>query len=224
MDLVVNRTKIIDIDLIEANAWNPNVQTDHIFQKEINSIKRFGLVVPILVRPKGDKFEIIDGEHRYKALRALNCDKALVYELDATEVDAQQLTVIMNEIRGRADHVKLSHLFKNLSEHLSMFELTEVMPYSEIEIKNMIAQTDVDWDSISSSLGGTGEGKEEEGDWATINLRVPVAIKEQFDEQMDRIKKLLHPDDELKTISHVMPLEAMIQVIAQAEDAEIMGQ
>lgn len=78
--------KWVDIDLIEANPWNPNVMGPDMRAKEIESIHEFGFVDPVTVRrtvsekldvttmanmAKGRewldivRYQIIDGEQRW---------------------------------------------------------------------------------------------------------------------------------------------------------------
>jgi len=62
----------VDIDSVEPNTWNPNVQSEFIYQKTRESLLEFGWVDPATIRERDDgSYEIIDGEHRWKIGREL---------------------------------------------------------------------------------------------------------------------------------------------------------
>lgn len=60
----------VALNTIEPNPWNPNVQSEFIFEKTVASILEHGFVDPIKVRSIGEHhYEIIDGEHRWKVAK-----------------------------------------------------------------------------------------------------------------------------------------------------------
>ena len=55
------RHLVVRLDELDANPWNPNVMDTFMFEKELASIRTFGYVSPIIVRPLGERYQIIDG-------------------------------------------------------------------------------------------------------------------------------------------------------------------
>ena len=87
----------IDIDSIIVNKNQPRKN----FNKEsmdelVNSVKKFGILQPILVRKINNKYEIIAGERRYKSaiLAGLKKIPAIIKNLD--DKDAFSLSIIEN--------------------------------------------------------------------------------------------------------------------------------
>ncbi len=151
------RVNIQEVDLksILPNPWNPNKQTEFVFEKERNSIREHGFIDPILVREKGKKFEIIDGEHRFKAAELEGFKSIPVNNLGkVSDATAKQLTIIMNETRGTADNELLSKLLKDLEGEIGRDKLFESMPMDVSIIEDLLATSKVNWDEIGSSLGG----------------------------------------------------------------------
>lgn len=74
--------KVVNIDEISPNPWNPNEMLESTFSYLVDSKDWFGDMSDILVWEKDNNFIIIDGEHRWKA------DKAL----GRTQVDIKILT------------------------------------------------------------------------------------------------------------------------------------
>ena len=62
-DLVI---KQVQVDLLERNDWNPNRMTQEIRAKLMLNLKRDGFVAPLLVRKLGDRYQIVNGEHRWQ--------------------------------------------------------------------------------------------------------------------------------------------------------------
>jgi len=67
-----NGTQMLPVDKIHSNPFQPRNSFD---EEKINelaqSIKTYGLLQPIIVRPKGDQYELVVGERRLIACRRL---------------------------------------------------------------------------------------------------------------------------------------------------------
>jgi ParB family chromosome partitioning protein len=58
----------LDIEDVIPNRFQPRIKFNEVAINELaNSIKKYGVIQPIVVRPIGNKYEIIAGERRYKA-------------------------------------------------------------------------------------------------------------------------------------------------------------
>lgn len=156
---------LVDINELHPNPWNPNEQTARQYEAEIESLKTYGFVQPIIARenPDGEGFQIIDGEHRYKAMRQMMESEAViegdlsplieskkvpVVVVDLDDESAMKLTIIMNETRGEANTNKLSDLLAELSQSLDFNELMNGLPYSEQELKELVEIGDFDWSKL----------------------------------------------------------------------------
>lgn len=75
-------------DLIQS-PFNPRKTFSETALNELSeSIAATGLQQSIVVRPVGKKWEIVDGERRYRALKMLNRDKVMVEPHDFTDQEA----------------------------------------------------------------------------------------------------------------------------------------
>ena len=62
--------KFIDINIIIANENQPRTHFENEKIQELaESIKKNGLLQPIVVRPYGDVYQIVVGERRYRACK-----------------------------------------------------------------------------------------------------------------------------------------------------------
>ena len=216
----------VDINKIFPNVWNPNEQSTFVYEKERNSIRTHGFIDPILVREIAEGYEIIDGEHRWRAAKEEMMTEVPCNNLGAvTDSVAKQLTIIMNETRGEARRDKLSDLLADLAQSVALPELQKNLPFEPIEIDALIKQTTIDWSKVGLGVeGGAPMSSDESGEeWEDFKLRLPVSVAAQFRLQIERFKRLLHPNEEsLEKVSHVQAVEAMIQHVAQTPDAGVI--
>jgi hypothetical protein len=139
-------------DLLEPNPWNPNQQDAETFAKEKVSLQRFGFVVPIIVRPAPNKpgiYQIIDGEHRLRAGVELGMEHFPCFDIGpVSDHEAMQLTVILNELRGKPEERKLGEVLKRLLASDTLDRLTEVMPYTKEQFGQIAKLPEFDWDQF----------------------------------------------------------------------------
>lgn len=184
---------LLNIGLVKPNTWNPNVQNERQFQAEVESIISNGFLAPILVRPDGNNYQIIDGEHRYKALNRIIQDgmsgaknvKELVEQkkipaivVDVDEVHAKRLTIIMNETRGRADLAKLGDLLNTIAPDLGT-DLIVGLPYTQTQLEELMDIAEFDWESLSIPVTDTdlSNDDEEEGQYKVAATLSPDAAE-----------------------------------------------
>lgn len=207
---------------IRPNPWNPNKQSDFIYEKERNSIKTFGFLDPILVREIEGAFEIIDGEHRWRAAQDEGYDELPCNNLGPIEDEiAQQLTVIMNETRGRADELKLGKLIADLQKKIPLEEILKNLPYQKDELDHFVALSAIDWDKVDASLGKGHQGSGEP--WMEFKIVLPESLYNQWVDQLNRIHAALgHKQKKIEIAQKVAALECLIQHIAQIPDDQII--
>jgi ParB/RepB/Spo0J family partition protein len=132
----------VPLAILHPNPWNPNVQDDATYRAERESIRIYGFIDPVTVRPHPERqgeFQIIDGEHRTKAARDEGHDEVDIIVLHGlSDPQAEKLTVILNETRGTADEAKLAALLKRIEEQTSRDELKLGLPYDDDALERMI--------------------------------------------------------------------------------------
>lgn len=183
------------------------------YEKELKSITKNGFLVPILVREKDDAFEIIDGEHRWKAGKALGMSEIPVNNLGVVkDSDAKTLTVLLNEIRGKAESGLMADLMKDLEGELGRLNLEDIMPFASFELDNLLDTAGLDFDIKDDPDGGL----DAEG-FRRVSYNLPEGVADQLEAQVKRFKQWLHPDDNPKDVSPVQAIEAMCQHLSQIE-------
>lgn len=134
---------------LHPNDWNPNKMNERQYAAELESIKTYGFIDPITVRAHPSKkrqYEILDGEHRWRAAQELGIDTLPLVVVDVDDVNARKLTIVLNETRGKADIVDLGALLAELASTIGADDLRLGLPYSELELEELIGVGEFDWD------------------------------------------------------------------------------
>ena len=98
-------------DLISAE-YNPRELTKEQHQHLTDSIKRFGIVDPIIINKNKDRKNIIVGGHqRVRVAREIHLDSVPCVELDLTLEQERELNVRLNKNVGQWDYDVLANMF-----------------------------------------------------------------------------------------------------------------
>lgn len=112
------------------------------FAKQKKSIEEMGFLGSILVREHevSTYYEILDGEHRWKALKEAQATECPVENIGKiSDKDAQLLTVLINNLHGKDDVFKRAKILEALEEgQLSLLPMTE----EEIEHEKQFVKFD----------------------------------------------------------------------------------
>ena len=131
----------IPIEDIIPNRFQPRINFDEKSLSELsNSIKQHGIIQPLVVRPLGDKFEIIAGERRYKAatMAGLSTVPAIVTEMD--DGTSAEVALIENVQRKNLTSIEEAKSYKNMLErgNMTQEELAKKMGLSQSTIANKL--------------------------------------------------------------------------------------
>ena len=127
----------VPIDKLIAHPDNPNRMSDKTFAKLVRNIKQTGRYEPIVVRPKGNSYEIINGHHRVKALRQLGIKTAdiVIWEVNDEETDI--LLTTLNRLSGSDELDKKLAILRRLNEKMRTTELAKLLPFSSTQIERL---------------------------------------------------------------------------------------
>jgi len=131
------------LDQIKPNSWNPNEMTDDQFSELVAEVQHLGKVPkPIVLRKNGKGFEIVDGEHTYRALLELEYSELQPswFEVeDYDDFEAMRQTYKRNQ-HGTHDPVRQGLLFERMMAEgkLSRRALAKDIELSEGTIRNSL--------------------------------------------------------------------------------------
>lgn len=131
----------IDIDNIITNPNQPRESIDEESIRELaESIKRKGILQPILVRKREDKYEIIAGERRFQSARLIGLDKVPAIIIDADDQEAYEISLVENIQREDLNPIEKAKAFQSYIEkyRVTHEELAERLGISRSEITNLL--------------------------------------------------------------------------------------
>lgn len=110
-------TNEIDIDLIVPNPRQPRIIFDEARLEELAaSIRENGLIAPILVRPHGDRFQLIAGERRLSAAQRAGLLKIPAFVRDIPDNQLLELALVENIQREQLNPLEEAQAYQNLME------------------------------------------------------------------------------------------------------------
>jgi ParB family chromosome partitioning protein len=111
----------VPLSKIKPNPFQPRkVFRSEDLQELVQSVKERGILQPIVVRRKGDLWEIIAGERRYRAAQKLGMLTIPVIEVQASDVESLELALIENLQRTDLSPLEEAEGYRRLQEEFSM--------------------------------------------------------------------------------------------------------
>lgn len=226
----------IPLDKLVQATWNYKTTDEKkcsaMMEKLKSNLSLNGQIQNLIVREIKQKgmYEVVNGNHRLMALTELGRKTAVCFNLGKiTQHHAERIAVETNETEFEADPIKLAGLLRGILGSFSIDELIKTMPMDQEEVENYTKLLDFDWDEFEKRFDdedqgeGEGDGKtDDDEEWTTIDLRLPLELAEMFGDQIDRIKRMLYPKKKIEDVSIVPVVECITQLIAQTPDSEFL--
>ena len=110
-------TNMVDINLIYPNENQPRKMFDESKINELaNSISLHGILQPLAVRRKENRYEIVAGERRWRASKIAGLKEIPVYIVDCDDTQTMTLALIENLQRTDLNPIEEAEAMKNLLE------------------------------------------------------------------------------------------------------------
>ncbi len=133
--------RFVDINEIEPNYDQPRKKFD---QEELNelmlSIQEHGILQPLIVREKGNKFEIVAGERRYRAARLAKVREIPILVKDFDDKQVLEVALIENIQRSDLNSMELACAYSLLMERFdyTQEEVATRVGKSRSEVTNIM--------------------------------------------------------------------------------------
>lgn len=131
----------VAIEQIKPNQFQPreNFNTESMGDL-IQSIKEKGVIQPVLARQKGDYYELIAGERRFRAAVALNLKEIPVIIKDVDDRDSLELALIENIQRQELNPIEEARAFQYLIDKFEVTheKISEVLGKARVSITNTL--------------------------------------------------------------------------------------
>lgn len=181
--------RFLPVDLIQRGQYQPRTEFDQdALQDLANSIKAQGVVQPILVRPlsRGDKYEIIAGERRWRAAQLAGLHEIPVVLRQIDDQTAMCMALIENIQREDLNPLEEANGLARLLGEFGMTHegIADAVGRSRSTVSNMLRLLDLN-PAVKKMLG---EGKLEMGSARAI-LALPG--KDQLEAARQVVKQSL---------------------------------
>ena len=131
--------KDIDLELITENPYQPRKNFDETALRELSeSIKRHGLIQPIIVIEKDGGYMLIAGERRFRATKLLGESKIKAIVADIESQSLRELALIDNIQREDLNPIELANSYKELIDEYKITQdgLANIIHKSRVQITN----------------------------------------------------------------------------------------
>ena len=111
----------IEVDLIDLNPYQPRTNFNHKDIDELaSSIKELGLIQPITIKKKDNRFELISGERRLRAFKILKLKSIPAYVRKADDQASLEMALVENIQRKDLDPIEIAISYNRLIDELSI--------------------------------------------------------------------------------------------------------
>ena len=141
-DYVAGAVAEIDINLIEANPFQPRTEFDDEALKELaQSIKEQGIIQPVTVRKLGyNRYQLISGERRLRASKIAGLTKIPAFIRIANDEQMLELALIENIHRENLNAIEVAISYQRLIDecNLTQEQLSDKVGKSRSAIANFL--------------------------------------------------------------------------------------
>jgi len=126
---------------IKPNPFQPRENFDQASIEELSqSIKEKGVIQPLLVRRRGDNYELIAGERRFRASNILGLKEIPVIVRDVSDQDSLELALIENIQREGLNPIEEAHAYQHLMDKFKVTQekISEVLGKARVTITNTL--------------------------------------------------------------------------------------
>ncbi|MFA5350422.1 MAG: ParB/RepB/Spo0J family partition protein [Candidatus Omnitrophota bacterium] len=126
---------------IKPNPFQPRENFDQVNIEELaQSIKEKGVIQPLLVRRKGDNYELIAGERRFRASNILGIKEIPVIVRDVSDQDSLELALIENIQREGLNPIEEAHAYQHLMDKFKVTQekISEVLGKARVTVTNTL--------------------------------------------------------------------------------------
>ncbi len=181
--VVDNKNSILQIDplLIEVNPFQPRTVFSHEeLEGLIESIKTYGIISPLIVTPKGDHFELIAGERRWRASKIIGLSKVPVIVREANELQKLELALIENIQRQNLNPMEKAVSYRRLADEFSLTQdqIAQKLGVKRSSVANVLRFLELPLEiqeALSTEKITEGHAK------VLAGIKEPQKLKEVFD-------------------------------------------
>lgn len=137
---------LVKISKVEPNRTQPRKQFDEDALLELSeSIKQFGILQPLLVSDKGDYYEIIAGERRWRAAKLAGVKEVPVIIKEFNDQQVVEISLIENIQREDLNPIEEAMAYKRLIDEFKLKQdnIAERVSKSRTAVTNSLSPFEI---------------------------------------------------------------------------------
>ncbi len=138
---VLAQATLIPIAKIKPNPYQPRSHFDKDGLMALTaSIRRDGVLMPVLIRPQGDGYELIAGERRWRAAQAAKLKEIPAVVRHVDNLQALELAIVENEQRNDLTAIESARAYRRLMDefHYTQQQVADSVGASRTQVANLI--------------------------------------------------------------------------------------
>ena len=129
----------VPVNEVHPNDWNPNFMASDLINALVDNIQQNSFIGAIVIQKYNERLKkenvIIDGEHRWAAMKKLGAKTIPTIELDVDENKARVLTIRLNRERGELLPNKVGDILRVLSPENDVDYLSKITAIDAADIQ-----------------------------------------------------------------------------------------
>jgi ParB family chromosome partitioning protein len=137
---LLSQARQIPISQIRPNRYQPRQNFDaEVLATLTESVRRDGVLMPILVRPMGEGYELIAGERRWRASQAAGLLEIPAIVRDVDDLQALELAIVENEQRDNLTAIESARAYQRMMDEFgcTQQQVAERIGVSRAQVTNI---------------------------------------------------------------------------------------
>jgi ParB family transcriptional regulator, chromosome partitioning protein len=128
----------LNLEKLGESPWNSNEMDSAMLHRLRTSIKKYGLLGNLVVRPIGnDYYEVLSGNHRLRVLKEMSVSTVPCVIVERNDADAALLAQALNHVHGEENLGLRAATIRKVLESISPEEILSVLPDTAIGLKSL---------------------------------------------------------------------------------------
>ncbi len=139
--------KTVDISTTKLRPapWNPNQMDETMMSRLRESISKYGLVEPLVVRKIDEaQYEVLSGNQRLKVVEEMGFETVPCVIVELNDTKAMLLAQALNGLRGEDDLALKGALLKEILSSVSEDEVLSLLPETTESLKSLSLINEMD--------------------------------------------------------------------------------
>lgn len=138
--------KVVEIPLkqLKEASWNSNQMDEDMLNRLKESLARYGLVEPLVVKPLNDVYEVLSGNQRFKAITEIGFESVPCVIVKLNDSEAMLLAQALNGIRGQDDLAIKGSVLKSILANIPESKVLSLLPETTESLRSLSSIGELD--------------------------------------------------------------------------------